>query len=213
MRHAERDFLLGYLAHFQSAQRAFYGGILVTDARGVPKEFRHSDGIRPTRMQITLYGDSLEASIGADALAPALYAALALKPDILLIDTSSRAVFGSFVHAHSPAALLVALNDPDLALADRLAVEGSLLDARDYDLKGSTAERVYAYIEEGSSEERGATVLEAAHRTMNLVSPFDRVRTVLAEIAQVDPGRPQEPPSVRLRTQAEIAGAQHGRTG
>lgn len=185
----DKEFLLGYMAHHQSQQRAYYGGILVTDVRGVPKEFRHSEGIRPTRMQNSLYGDSLEASLGMDALAPALYAALTVKPDVLLIDKESRILFGSFAHMHPPAALLVPLDDPDKAFAEELALDGNLLDARDYDLRGSNSERVYAYIEEGSSGDNGARALAAAHKKANLMTPFQRIRQVLTEIAQTEHGR------------------------
>ena len=189
MEKSEKDYLLGYMAHYQTQQRAYYGGILVTDIRGVPKEFRHSEGIRPTRMQTTLYGDSLETSLGTDALAPALYGALTLKPDVLIVDKESRLLFGSFANAHTPAALLVPLPDPDLAFADTLTMDGNLLDARDFDLRGSTSERVYAYIEEGRSGDMGARALQAAQKTMNLMSPFERIRLVLAEVAQAEHGR------------------------
>ena len=188
MNKSDKDCLLGYIAHYVSPQRAYYGGILITDARGVPKEFRHSEGVRPSRVQSTLYGESLEESLGTDALAPALLGSVTIKPEILLIDKESRLLFGQFAHANAPAALLVPLADPDLAFADMLGVDGSLLDARDYDLKGSTSERVYAYIQD-RSDNVGARILETAQKRMNLMSPFLRIRTVLAEIAQVEMGR------------------------
>jgi len=120
----DNDYLLGYLAHFVSPQRGYYGGILVTDTRGVPKEFRHTDAVKPTRTQTVLYGDSLEASLGTDALAPALYDSLTLKPHILLIEASSRPLFGSFLLKYRPSALLVALADRDHAFNDILSPEG-----------------------------------------------------------------------------------------
>lgn len=55
----DQNYLLGYLAHFVSPQQKYYGGILITDIRGVPKEFRHSEPIVPTQTQKILYGDSL----------------------------------------------------------------------------------------------------------------------------------------------------------
>jgi hypothetical protein len=112
-----------------------------------------------------------------------------LKPDVLLVDTQSIALFGSFANAHPPAALLVQYDDPDKAFRHGLALEGDLLDPRDYDLKGSTSERVYAYIEEGGSGGVGVRALEIAQKRANLMSPFHRVRTVLAEIEHVETGR------------------------
>jgi hypothetical protein len=183
------EYLLGYFAYIQTTQRAYYAGLLVTNTRGVPKEFRHSEAVKPSRLQATLYGDSLESSLGTDALAPALYNALTDKPSVLLIDREGRNLFGSFAHAHHSAALLVPLDDPDKAFADMLCSEGSLLEAIDYDYKGSKTERIYAYIEEEPGQDTGRRTLAQAQKTMNLLSPFDRIRMVLTEIAQLEQGR------------------------
>lgn len=183
----EENFLLGYLAHYVSPQRGYYGGLLVTDTRGIPREFRHSEAIKPTRIQSLLYGDCLEMSLGTDALAPELYNALTLKPDILLIDKASRELFGSFLLRYPPCAFLVPLSDPDYALPDRIAFEGSSLDATEFILKGSTHEKLYAYIED--LHYKGNSVLKSAELQMNLFNPFERVRTVLAEISQSEQGR------------------------
>ena len=183
------DYLLGYLTYYMSPQHTYYGGLLVTDVRGVPREFRHSEAIKPNRTQTLLYGDSLEASLGADALAPALYDALTLKPTILLMDKGSRLLFGSFLLRYPPCALLVSLTDRDLAFNDIIAPEGNLLAAKDFDLKGTPTERVYAYIEDRPPHYVGETALEVAQKYMNLMSPFDRIRQVLMEVWQVEQTR------------------------
>lgn len=183
------NYILGYLAYYQTTQRAYYGGLLLTDVRGIPQEFRHSEGIKPSRLQIALYGDTLDTSVGSDALAPALYEALLTKPDLLLIDTGGKILFGPFLHAHRPAALLVPLDDPDKAFADSLSLDGNLLHAQDFDYKGSSSERIYAYIEEDHGLCVAGSALEMAQKTMNLISPFDRIRSILAEIAQAEQGR------------------------
>ncbi|MCC5648066.1 hypothetical protein LC607_35310 [Nostoc sp. CHAB 5824] len=186
----DNDYLLGYFAHFVSPQRGYYGGILVTDTRGVPKEFRHTDAVKPTRTQTVLYGDSLEASLGTDAIAPALYDALTIKPHILLIEAPSRPLFGSFLLKYRPAALLAALADRDLAFNDMLSLEGDLLAAQEFDLKGSSSERIYAYIED-STDQQGNKILSTAQRSMNLITPFSRVTMVLTEVSQIETGTPR----------------------
>ncbi len=184
---SEKQYLLGYFAHYVSPERGYYGGLLVTDIRGVPREFRHTEAIKPNRTQVLLYGDSLEASLGTDALAPALYGALTIKPDLLLIDAQGRALFGSFLLQSRPAAMLTVLADRDLAFNDYLTFEGELLAAQDYELKGSSENRIYAYIED-SADQKGNTILTDAQRSMNLLSPFDRVRSVLTEVSQTERG-------------------------
>jgi hypothetical protein len=183
------DYLIGYLAYYLSPQKAYYGGLLVTNTRGVPREFRHSEAVKPSRLQSTLYGDSLESSLGADALGPALYDALGAKPDVLLLDQAGQSLFGHFVRCRAPAALLVRLADADMAFAAQLEPEGDLIDAKEYELKGSSSERVYAYIEENRERPIGARILDLAQKRMNLLSPFDRIRTALSEISQVEPTR------------------------
>jgi len=184
----EGDYLLGYFAYLQTRQHAYYGGLLVTNTRGVPQEFRHSEGVKPTWIQTALYGDSLESSLGMDALAPALYGALTEKPDILLIDEKGRKLFGSFVHLHCPAALLIPYDDSAKALGNFLCPEGSLLEAKEFSYADSYSERIYAYIEEDLYNPIGTRALEAAQNLMNLFSPFERIRTALTEIAQGEPG-------------------------
>ncbi len=187
----EDNYLLGYLAHYVSPQGAYYGGLLVTDTRGIPVEFRHSAAVTPTRIQSLLYGDSLELSIGTDALAPELYRALTRKPDILLIDKGSRSLFGTFLVSYPPCALLVALADKDIgSLPDFIALEGiSSLYPVELAHKGANNEKIYAYIEDTYSDNKGETVLKRAQSQMNLVSPFNRIRIVLEEISRTEPGR------------------------
>lgn len=189
MQNAKREPLLGYVAHYLSPQRAYYGGVLVTNAKGVPREFRHSEAVRPTKFQEALYGDSLESSLGSDALGPALCDALVLKPDVLLVDAESRQVFGSFLDAHPPAALLVSYDDPEKAFADTISPDGNLLGARELHLKAQAKHRLFAYIEEGESGGAGHRARAAAQQKMNLLSPFQRIRMVLAQVAEAEQGR------------------------
>jgi hypothetical protein len=173
-----REYLLGYLAWYKSAQSAYYGGILVTNDKGVPREFRHTSGITPLPVQSILYGDSLEVSIGSDAIAPALIGALQQKPDILLINTQGRKLFGRFVSEHPPAALIELLDDPEKALPYSLYDGGDLLTALSLKHPGSSSEHLFAYLLD-DNDENGYICLNQAHNTMNLYSPFQRIHDVL----------------------------------
>jgi hypothetical protein len=180
----EEDFHLGYLAHLYVPQtRAYYGGLLVTNTRGVPKEFRHSSAVKPTKAQLALYGDSLEESIGSEAIAPALFNALTAKIDLLLIDNQGRPLYGGYAHQHPPAALLRVVDDPDKAFGESIHPEGELLDARPFTLRGSSIGHLFAYLDDQGNPS-AARALVVAQQRMNLLSPFDRIRTVLTEIAQ-----------------------------
>src|SRR5438552_8252355 len=149
------DYLIGYLGHYVSVDGAYYAGLLVTNVRGVPREFRHSEGVKPTRLQSALYGESLEDSLGSDALAPALYDALGTRPDLLLIDREGRDLFGRFAAAHRPAALLVQYPDRDMAFGESLSEGGELLHPVEFDVKSQGAACAQAYIQEAGVDPLG----------------------------------------------------------
>jgi hypothetical protein len=185
----DRDYLIGYLGHYVSQDGAYYGGLLVTNLRGVPREFRHSEGIKPTKLQNMLYGESLEDSLGGDALAPALYDALATRPDLLLIDRKGKDLFGRFAAGRCPAAMLVQYPDPDMAFGESLSEGGELLHPVEFVVKSHGVGCVHAYIEGNGASPLGRTILDMANKCMNLISPFKRVEEVLTEIAVADHSR------------------------
>jgi hypothetical protein len=183
------DYLIGYLGRHVSQDGAYYAGLLVTNVRGVPREFRHSEGVKPTRLQAALYGESLEDSLGSDALAPALYDALGTRPDLLLIDREGRDLFGRFADAHRPAAMLVQYSDRDLAFGESLSKGGELLHPAEFAVKSHGTGYAHAYIEEDGVDPLGRSILDMASACMNLVSPFMRITEVLTEIAAADHSR------------------------
>lgn len=86
--------LLGFLSCFATSDNNYYGGILITNEQGMPREFRHSVAVRPTRVQQLLYGDSLVAALGEDSIGPALLANLTRQPDLFLIEKIGKPMFG-----------------------------------------------------------------------------------------------------------------------
>lgn len=175
------EYLLGFFAHLVTVKGTYYGGLLVTNTKGVPKEFRHSDGIQPTRVQILLYGDCLESSLGSDTLAPVLYNSLPQKPHVLLIDQTSRELFGSFIHRHQPAGMLLETSNS----SQKISSEGPMLEARQIECKGAKTQ-LGLYLEEDPKNAQGLMALTAAQKSMNLLTPFDRIRTVLLELAEYE---------------------------
>jgi hypothetical protein len=179
-------YLLGYLSCFANTDNSYYGGILITNEKGMPREFRHTDAVRPTRVQQLLYGDSLHAALGETCLGPALLASITRSPDILLIERLGKAMFGEFVSSNGSCALLTVDTSDESVFMDSIAPGGMMHDAiqlRHGDLDNSF---VFAYVEAHGSGDRPAQILEECQHSMNLYSPFERIRTVLQHIVQAE---------------------------
>ena len=76
---------LGYVLSLPVAEDVFMGGAMVTDAAGLPLEFRYTEPVRATKLQRILYGDVLEKYIHGDVIAANLIGRLEQKPDLFLV--------------------------------------------------------------------------------------------------------------------------------
>src|SRR5579875_1641994 len=76
---------VGYVLSLAVAEQVFMGGAMVTDASGLPLEFRYTEPVRATKLQRVLYGDVLEKYIHGDVIAANLIGRLEQKPDVFLV--------------------------------------------------------------------------------------------------------------------------------
>lgn len=79
----------GYVLSLAVAEDVFMGGAMVTDAHGLPLEFRYTEPVRATKLQRILYGDVLESYIHGDVIAGNLIGRLEQKPDLFLVSESA----------------------------------------------------------------------------------------------------------------------------
>ena len=176
---------LGFLGHIVTEDREYLGGLLVTTLEGVPKEFKHTEPVRPSRLQTVIYGESLEPCLGSDAIAETLYSQMAVKPTAICVDETGQPLFGRFVANNPPGALLLRFSSTEHAFGQFLAPDGNLLEGVELQSRAPSGGHLYAYVEDDSTG-AGRRTLELASQRMNLESAFDRVRQVLHEIAQID---------------------------
>ena len=80
---------LGYVLSQVVAEDVFMGGAMVTDAYGLPLEFRYTEPVRATKLQRILYGDVLEKYIHGDVIAGNLISRLEQKPELFLVSDPS----------------------------------------------------------------------------------------------------------------------------
>ena len=92
--HEAQDIIIGFLM-VREADGAFRGGLLITDATGIPLELRATDSIRPTLTQRIAYGGSLSRAVATLCGRP-LLDALQERPTLVL------AHYKEFLSLHSP---------------------------------------------------------------------------------------------------------------
>jgi hypothetical protein len=80
------DLKLGYLLVSSPIPNVFIGGIMVTDSRGLPLEFRYTEPIQPTKLQQVLYGQVLSAYIKREVILETLLKNLESRFSCLLVE-------------------------------------------------------------------------------------------------------------------------------
>lgn len=78
--------LVGYISIVELSPDLFRGGILLTDLRGRPQDFRCTSTIKPNAIQRILYGGTLIEHMAMDLCGLPLLNALPKTPDVLLAD-------------------------------------------------------------------------------------------------------------------------------
>lgn len=82
-----QDLLMGFFGMFETpAKDGLVGGILITDFRGVPQEFRCTHPVRPTSVQKLLYGKTLEHHVGVSLCGEPLLQSVQNKPSLILVN-------------------------------------------------------------------------------------------------------------------------------
>lgn len=84
--HNKEKQTLGFLSMLETSSRDGYiAGLLITDLKGIPIEFRCTYPVKPTAIQRILYGDSLESYVGINLCASSLLKSVQNDPSILIV--------------------------------------------------------------------------------------------------------------------------------
>jgi hypothetical protein len=81
-----KDIKLGYLMVTSPIPNVYIGGLMVTDTRGLPVEFRYTEPIQPTKIQQVLYGQVLSAYIKREVILETLLKSMEAKFKCLLVE-------------------------------------------------------------------------------------------------------------------------------
>jgi len=81
------------LAYFVAMKEgaSYLGGLLLTDTSGIPLDFRYTEPITPTKLQMVLYGKALEPHLKEEVIQKTLLKELKGSPDLFLLPASDLA--------------------------------------------------------------------------------------------------------------------------
>jgi hypothetical protein len=161
----------------------YVGGLMVTDASGLPVDFRYTDPVTPTRLQRALYGAVLDRYLRSEVVLRTLLDALESPPSLLLIDDPE--LLDEPIDA-CPVALVAASRADPIGMAGARSAEGAgtfLLQASE------AAHPVRVSLPDGSPHEREVVdALVAMSARMDVLEPAERVRDALAVIVAGEAG-------------------------
>lgn len=170
--------MLGYLAVDQVGD-AYVGGVLVVDDLGLPLEFRHTLPVRPTRLQRTLYGGTLDRYLRSVVIGRRLVEELEHPPPVVIADDPSI-----LIDAEPPIAVLAEGGAEPIGTAGAVvplegAQPGFLVQVR----PGEAPLRVLTVAAAHLHADLAALIVRTAE-TMDVHEPLDRVRHAIGLVAR-----------------------------
>ncbi len=169
---------LGYVLSLSVAEDVFMGGAMVTDAYGLPLEFRYTEPVRATKLQRILYGDVLEKYIHGDVIAGNLIGRLDQKPDLFLV--SEPALLEAAAAAGKKAVPLLASRVPPLKEFGAVQeVSDSEYFVQISDSGSPVRVRLPAQTADPAWKAEATRLLLEAGRTMDLTEPLARVEAAI----------------------------------
>ena len=179
---AKTDTKLAYLTIQTPLPNVYIGGVMVTDHRGLPIEFRYSEPIQPTKIQQVLYGQVLSTYIKEEVILDTLMKGVNAKFDCLVVEDESLLNYplkgGAIVRmteTNSP--VMEGLGQTETISNNEILIQAS---------QQNPPIRIHynPSSQEGSSPGRPyQSILDALHQ-MDVVEPMKRIGKALELICQ-----------------------------
>ena len=189
---AAAKLTIGYVLALPVADSVFMGGAMVTDAFGLPLEFRYTEPVRATKLQRVLYGDVLEKYIQADVIAGNLVGRLGaearadsgVRRELLAaLDGSKQKIALISPGRGAPLKEYGAVQDgPDGEFHLQMTESGAPMRIR-FQTTGAAAT-------DASRKAEIARILTECGRTMDILEPQARVETAVKMLWEEAPETP-----------------------
>lgn len=170
----DQEPLLGFFSIVELTKDLFRGGILLTDVRGKPRDFRCTSAIRPNAIQKVLYGRTLAEHLALELCGLPLLNALPNQPAVLLADAPDSLA----LRPESEVPMLWLRRQAD---APSASVSGAAGDAVELIASESGAfEAVMASVKAGHEADlEWVLTLREMARTLDPLEPFGRIAAAM----------------------------------
>lgn len=175
---------LGYLT-IETKDHYFRGAALVTDARGIPADFRYTEPVRPTRLERILYGGALDIYLREEIILENLLNAVEIKPSLWLVEEKDL-IHPVQRQSKLPVMAITTSGRSPMEQRGQLeptAEQGVFLFQAD---NISAPLRLIVSDENASKISQLAETLVAAAEEMELMEPFSRITRAFDAIAEAE---------------------------
>ena len=178
------DLKLAYFVAIKEGA-SYLGGLLMTNAQGIPTDFRYTEPITPTKLQSVLYGKALEPHLRGEVIQKALLKEIKSPPDLMFVRVSDiRDDFST--DAKFPILAVQLSQEPHLqepGAISRISAREILVQISE----GAAPLRVlFAQGMEQSEQELAVPKLIQAGSHMDLAEPMDRTLEALRSLIQTE---------------------------
>ena len=172
---------LGYMI-VDGAEGQIRGASLVTDARGIPMDFRYTDPIKPSRLERILYGSALDTYLKEELILESLLDAVEIDPQLWICNDSEMLI--PLKTVGKVKAVLIE-ESPHVPL-DAVGHIESTADSKVFWIQTEpNGNPLRAEFPEGTRTDeiqQIAGILTDAAKTMNLLEPFTRIQKALSSL-------------------------------
>ena len=178
---------VAFFAVRQTADNIGYiGAVLVTDEKGIPREFRCTHPVKPTPAQRALYGDNLETYITFELCGKPLVDAMTTNPVACLVESRRNVALREIVSLP----VLYVERFGEILAPESAPVNGepSSRSSERLTSRAGGFEPLRVLHHDGYDEDFGEarTALERVFQYVDLLEPFERITVALRAVYERD---------------------------
>ena len=174
---------LGFLSVRHDTEGGLACGLLVTDMRGIPLEFRHTSRLKPTTLQKLLYGESLNQSVGQTCFVEPLLRETNSRIDLIFIDFRHVMFFKDLCENDARVAVLFTESATESLGLRAVMLGGELVEGIEF--VDQTCGGQPVAISFSASNLRAVEIADECASQFQFFPTLNRIQNVLLEISKV----------------------------